>query len=68
MLLPTEKIEDLPLIPRAKGILWRQGLDTVGEVRQMSDEDLMRLPGFGPLCLLAVRLLVGWAEKDPGLE
>lgn len=45
------KITALGLSSRAERILQEAGIKTVGSLRQMSDEDLLELKGFGQTCL-----------------
>src|SRR3954452_18753498 len=48
-------IEDLDLWTRALNALRREGVRTVGGLRRKNDADLLRLRGFGPGALAAVR-------------
>ena len=51
-------IEDLDLWTRALNALRRAGVRTVGGLRRKTDADLLRLRGFGPGALAAVRAVV----------
>jgi DNA-directed RNA polymerase alpha subunit len=51
-------IEDLDLWTRALNALRRAGVRTVGGLRRKTDADLLRLRGFGPGALTAVRAVV----------
>jgi DNA-directed RNA polymerase alpha subunit len=51
-------IEDLDLWTRALNALRREGVRTVGGLRRKTDADLLRLRGFGPGALAAVRTVV----------
>src|SRR3954454_16772601 len=51
-------IEDLNLWTRALNALRREGVRTVGGLRRKTDADLLRLRGFGPGALAAVRTVV----------
>ena len=44
---------------RIKNALFKAGLKTVGEVREMSDEALLRLPGFGKPSVAHLRETLG---------
>ena len=44
---------------RTKNVLLAAGLKTVGEVREMSDEALLRLPGFGKPSVAHLRETLG---------
>ena len=44
---------------RIKNVLLAAGLKTVGEVREMSDEALLRLPGFGKPSVALLRETLG---------
>jgi DNA-directed RNA polymerase alpha subunit len=44
---------------RIKNVLLAAGLKTVGEVREMSDEALLRLPGFGKPSVAHLRETLG---------
>ena len=44
---------------RTKNALFAAGLKTVGEVREMSDEALLRLPGFGKPSVAHLRETLG---------
>ena len=62
--LPDETpIEDLDLRTRALDALRRAGVRTVGGLRRKTDADLLRLRGFGPGALAAVRALVPGPER-----
>jgi DNA-directed RNA polymerase alpha subunit len=51
-------IEDLGLWTRALNALRRAGVRTVGGLGRKTDADLLRLRGFGPGALAAVRAVV----------
>jgi DNA-directed RNA polymerase alpha subunit len=51
-------IEDLDLWTRALNALRRAGVRTVGGLGRKTDADLLRLRGFGPGALAAVRAVV----------
>jgi DNA-directed RNA polymerase alpha subunit len=51
-------IEDLDLWTRALKALRRAGVRTVAGLRRKTDADLLRLRGFGPGALAAVRAVV----------
>ena len=51
-------IEDLDLWTRALNALRRGGVLTVGDLGRKTDADLLRLRGFGPGALTAVRAVV----------
>lgn len=55
---------------RIKNALFAAGLKTVGEVREMSDEDLLSLPDFGKGSLNELRQMLGLPSMQgvrPGL-
>ena len=57
--LPDETlVEDLPLWRRTSNALRAGDVLTLGDLRAMSDRELMRLRGFGRGTLANVRLLV----------
>ena len=41
------------------------GATTVGDVRKMSDEEILRTPNFGNKSLLELRTLIGYAGGAP---
>lgn len=49
------KIEELEFSARAYNCLRRAGIETVEQLKRMSDEDLMCLRNFGTTCLAEVR-------------
>lgn len=67
------KIEKLNLSVRTYHRLKRAGIDTVERLREMSNEELLSVPGFGIACLKDVCLKVGRpavpgpAETDPNI-
>ena len=48
----------------AKSALFAAGLKTVGEVREMSDEDLLRLPDVGKGAVIQLRRMLGLPSTD----
>jgi DNA-directed RNA polymerase alpha subunit len=48
---------------RIKNVLLAAGLKTVGEVREMSDDALLRLPGFGKPSVAQLRETLGPGKK-----
>lgn len=57
------KIEELKFSVRVYNCLKRAGIDTVEQLKWMSDEDLMCLRNFGTTCLAEVRQKVAWWRK-----
>jgi DNA-directed RNA polymerase alpha subunit len=49
---------------RLKSALFAAGLKTVGEVREMSDEDLLRLPDVGKGAVIQLRRMLGLPSTD----
>ena len=48
-------IERVRFAPRIQNVLRSEGLKTVGEVRQESDDTLLSFQGFGPKSLAVLR-------------
>jgi DNA-directed RNA polymerase alpha subunit len=69
-LAPTPELPDetptrgvnFPL--RIKNALFAAGLKTVGEVRELSDEDLLRLPHFGKGSVIQLRTILGLPSTE----
>ena len=58
--LPDDTLlSDVVLTGRAEHVAGRAGLKTVGDLRRMSDAELMALPDCGRMTLLEFRLLTG---------
>jgi DNA-directed RNA polymerase alpha subunit len=57
-------IGDVELSPRIRKILVAWGLKTVGEVREASDETLLRLPKMGPHSVAYLRQALGLPSID----
>ena len=49
---------------RIKNALFAAGLKTVGEVREMSDDDLLRLHDFGKGSIIQLRKMLGLPSTD----
>ena len=60
------KIEELHLSLRAYNCLKRTGIHTVEQLRVLTDEELMRIRGFGIGCLTEVRRLIQTVPAIPG--
>jgi DNA-directed RNA polymerase alpha subunit len=58
---PTREVQ---FPTRIKNALFAAGLKTVGEVREMSDEALLRLPDFGKTSVAHLRETLGLPSTD----
>ena len=58
---PTRQV-NFPV--RIKNALFAAGLKTVGEVREMSDENLLSLPDLGKGSVLQLREMLGLPSTD----
>ena len=57
------KIEELDLSVRTYNCLKRARIDTVEQLSQMTDDDLMRIRNFGQRCLAEVREKIAQPRK-----
>lgn len=57
------KIEELDLSVRAYHCLKRAGIDTVEQLKMLTDDDLARLRSMGPKCIEEIRQKVGVPSK-----
>ena len=63
--LPDDTPVDRLRFPtRIKNVLAREGLNTVGEVRETSDEVFLAFPDLGPGSVAHLRETLGLASKD----
>jgi len=63
--LPDETpIREVNFPARIKNALFPAGLETVGEVREISDEDLLSLPNFGKGSVIHLRRMLGLPSTD----
>jgi DNA-directed RNA polymerase alpha subunit len=60
----TTPVDQLQLPPRIKRVLLAEGLATVGEVRETSDDTLMAFQDFGQKSLAFLRDKLGLPSKD----
>ena len=65
-LMEPEFLEDLNLSLRTCNALKRAGIESVEEIRRMSDEQLLSIPHFNEKCLREIRMATdfGAAEKE----
>jgi hypothetical protein len=64
-------VRDLPLAGRTLRLLHAAGVLTLGQLRAMSDRELLGLARFGPVALADVRYLVpapGGGQRETGSE
>ena len=57
-------IREVQFPTRIKDALFAAGLKTVGEVREMSDDALLSLPGFGKASIAHLRETLGLPSTD----
>ena len=57
-------IREVQFPTRIKDALFAAGLKTVGEVREMSDDALLSLPGFGKASIAHLRETLGVPSTD----
>ena len=57
-------IREVRFPTRIKDALFAAGLKTVGEVREMSDDALLSLPGFGKASIAHLRETLGLPSTD----
>jgi DNA-directed RNA polymerase alpha subunit len=57
-------IREVGFLTQTKNALFAAGLKTVGEVREMSDEALLSLPGFGKASVAHLRETLGLPSTD----
>lgn len=63
--LPDDTLTDqLELPSRIRRVLQAQGLTTVGQVRETSDEVLMSFPDFGPASIKYLRDTLGLSLEE----
>jgi DNA-directed RNA polymerase alpha subunit len=63
--LPDDTLIDRLEFPsRIRRVLQAQGLATVGQVRETSDEVLMSIPGFGPTSIKYLRDTLGLPSEE----
>ena len=60
----TTPVDQLQLPPRIKRVLLAEGLATVGEVRETSDDTMMAFQDFGQKSLAFLRDKLGLPSKD----
>jgi len=61
-------LNDLELSCRAENCFRNEGLETAGEIADMSDRELLRVPNFGKKSLKEVRELLAYHQKAAGLN
>lgn len=59
MLLDDTMIAEVQLPTRIRNVLEREGLQTVGEVRETTDATFLSFPDFGPGSVFQIRKTLG---------
>lgn len=64
----SRQIRDTDMSVRTKNILGHRGIETVGQLRKMSQRSLLRLRGFGAVCLEEIADFLGPSWDRSGVE
>lgn len=58
-----EPLSGLPFSKRARDTLVGGPFKTVGDLRRATDAQLRQVPHLGPMLMVEIRRIVGWAES-----
>lgn len=53
--LKGASVDKLEISTRSRNALWHEGIQTIAQLEQMTDGELLRLPNFGRKCLRDIK-------------